>query len=144
MPVHLDCSAAGAVTIVVAPIGRGRFAAYIASRRLVVSPTPFLDAARVLLAQGHAPATILQSRRPDRAACCWDLRATIGVAARLTVDERTGTRFRRWEPSKRFRGAARSPIEYEGAGTPGLPEDDPRRRPALPTLRLPEIEEVGP
>jgi hypothetical protein len=78
------------ISITVASRGRGKFVVHLDGRLLVTSRTPFCEAARVLLAEGHDPAVVLQMRRPDRAACCWDLRGPIGKAASLTVREDNG------------------------------------------------------
>jgi hypothetical protein len=117
------------ITIVVLPVGRGRFAASLEAtgRLLVTSRTPFLDAARVLLAEGHDPASVLQTHRPDRAV--WDLRATIGRAARLTVREDNGPpQFAPYRPPV-FRTG------YSGATIPASAGPPPTS--ALPDLLAP-------
>jgi hypothetical protein len=58
--------------------------------------TPFCDAARVLIECGAHPATTLEMKR-DPSAPHYDLRARLGVAAKLTVDERR-TAVARWKP----------------------------------------------
>ncbi len=82
------------------------------------SPTPFCDAARVLLGEGTDPATVLTMRHAgqDHAA----LRSTVGIAAGLTVkDDSVGKPvFRRWSPSP-FNGGSAVP------GSPLTRETDP-------------------
>jgi hypothetical protein len=51
--------------LVVAPAGAGKFTAYLDDRELCTSTKPFLDAARVLLAEGVDPATALQLLEPQ-------------------------------------------------------------------------------
>ena len=77
------------LTITITPAtGRpGQYAARLNDGRLIVnaSKQPFLDAARVLVAEGHSTCTMLEAWRPG--AIDWDLRATLGVAAALDVRE---------------------------------------------------------
>ena len=56
---------------------------------------PFLDAARVLIAAGYDPDNWLEGWRPG--ATAFALRARLGIAAGLTVDE-TKTVFAKWKP----------------------------------------------
>jgi hypothetical protein len=78
-----------AILIIVEPIGHcGRFSARLADSRRVIarsSRQPFLDAARVLVAEGHSLCTVLEARRP--VAFDWDLRAPLCVAAAFDVRE---------------------------------------------------------
>jgi hypothetical protein len=65
------------------------------------STTPFCDAARVLLAEGVRPETVLVMRHegsPHDA-----LRSTVGAAAGLTVADDNGGKpiFRKWSPYDR-------------------------------------------
>jgi hypothetical protein len=53
--------------LVVAPAGAGKFTAYLDDRELCTSTKPFLDAARVLLAEGADPATALEMRHAGSA-----------------------------------------------------------------------------
>jgi hypothetical protein len=63
---------------------------------LCTSRQPFLEAARALIAMGcHPDVTLVMRHAGSRVEA---LRATLGVAARLTVDEHNGTRFARWKP----------------------------------------------
>jgi hypothetical protein len=59
------------------------------------SRQPFLDAARVLIAAGYDPDCWLEGWRPG--ATAFALRARLGIAAGLTVDE-TRTVFAPWKP----------------------------------------------
>ena len=59
------------------------------------SRQPFLDAARVLVGEGHDPGMVISMRHGGSAVDA--LRAKLGVAARLTVNE-PATRFARWKP----------------------------------------------
>jgi len=64
------------------------------------STTPFCDAARVLLAEGIKPDTVLVMRHanlPDDA-----LRSTVRVAAGLVVEDDSGGKpvFRKWRPDR--------------------------------------------
>ena len=63
---------------------------------LCTSRQPFLQAARELIKMGCHPETVLVMRHADSAVEA--LRARIGVAAELTVDEHNGTRFAPWKP----------------------------------------------
>jgi hypothetical protein len=71
--------------IMVRPVGRGRYAAHLDDRELCRSETPFFSAARVLLAQGYDPSTVLAMSHEGSATVA--IRSTIGRAAGLTVDE---------------------------------------------------------
>jgi hypothetical protein len=65
---------------------------------LAISETPFLDAARALLARGDDPQTeIVMGRSSSDVGC---LRSTIGAAAKLTVreDSRRRPMFVAYEP----------------------------------------------
>jgi hypothetical protein len=78
------------ITVIVDPIGLGRFRASLGDRVLCESRTPLLGAARVLLAEGVDPATPLAMRH--RTSDTIAMRSTVGAAARLSVDE-YGPRF---------------------------------------------------
>jgi hypothetical protein len=93
--------AACQIVLTVAPDGRpGRYRADIETepKPLCVSRQPFLDGARKLLARGHDPRTMLVMRWVG--AENWALRGSLGVAAKLTVDEHNGT-FAKWKPLSR-------------------------------------------
>jgi hypothetical protein len=75
----------------VAPAGAGKFTAYLDGhelRELCVSTKPFLDGARVLLAEGVDPATVPAMRHAGNNTLT--LRSRVGVAAELTVLEGDG------------------------------------------------------
>ncbi len=82
---------------------------------------PLMDAARVLLGDGTAPATPLALRHAGSAADA--LRSTVGAAAGLTIkDDSVGKPvFRQWSPSP-FNG---------GTAVPGSPPVRPAEVPAL-------------
>jgi hypothetical protein len=93
------------IIIVVEPIRSGRFMARVDDRTVVTSSRqPFLDTARVLIARGHDPNTVVVMRASTSAqhagSGVYALRGKLGTAARLTVDE-SKTRFRRWAPHPR-------------------------------------------
>ncbi len=80
---------------------RGRYRAELADgAALVVSRQPFLDGARALISAGYSPEAMLVGWRKGSA--CWALRARLGDAAKLTVDE-AKTCFARWKPFPRLR-----------------------------------------
>ena len=90
------------ITVVVAPTSRrtGRYVARLGERGRVLcksSTKPFLDAARRLMDLGFAPSISLVMHHSGSDTVC--LRATIGAAAALTVeDTQYGPRFRPWKP----------------------------------------------
>ena len=76
---------------------RGRSSASLLDGTILVgsSRQPFLDAARILIAAGYDPDSWLEGWRPG--ATAFALRARLGIAAGLTVDE-TKTVFAKWKP----------------------------------------------
>jgi len=90
--------------VIVIEIGPGRYRAQIDGENICSSHQPFLDSARVLLKRGCDPNAVLAMYRPGDAA--WSLRASIGRAAGLTVNE-SRTAFAEWKP---FCPAAVSPL----------------------------------
>ena len=110
------------IEIIVKPAGRGRFCAMVGGRMLVImSRTPFLTAARVLLADGVDPATPIRMRHEGSSVIA--LRSTVGEAASLTVVERDdGKTAPRFRPFKEY-PANNSGIAKDGdsalAGTDG-------------------------
>jgi hypothetical protein len=101
-----------AVRIVVSPIGRGRYSAWLGDRVLVTSArTPLLDAARVLLAEGLDPATVLEMQHAGSAIVA--MRGQSGKLARLTVREsdRDGPAFAPFKPFEH-------PPHVDGPGMP--------------------------
>src|SRR6516165_2163007 len=83
------------LAIIVAPVGRGRFRAWVDGGRELVrsSSTPFLSACRKLLELGYDPQQRVVMRHAD--ADHDALRSSIGAAARLTVREDGTPRFAR-------------------------------------------------
>ena len=93
------------------------------------STTPFCDAARVLLAEGVRPETVLVMRHegsPHDA-----LRSTVGAAAGLTVADDNGGKpiFRKWSP-------------HDREGT--IPVASPMREMESPAVQVPEAPELAP
>ena len=94
-----DCSPQ--IVITVTPDQRpGRYRTHIETepKPLSVSRQPFLDGARELLARGHDPKTMLVMRWVG--AEDWAVRGSLGLAAKLTVDEHNGV-FAKWKPYSR-------------------------------------------
>lgn len=89
-----------AVIVTPTPSGTGRYQARLDGdddRVLCVSRTPFLDAARKLVADGHDPDITLSLRHAGSDTD--SLRARLGTAASLTVEETGyGPQLRRWKP----------------------------------------------
>src|SRR5437763_8033347 len=75
--------------------GPGRFDALVDGLVLLTSAQPLCDSARILIAKGCNPDSFLIMRRDGRKN--WDLRATLKVAAALTVSA-NDTTFRQWRP----------------------------------------------
>jgi hypothetical protein len=67
--------------LTVAPAGAGKFTAWLDDRELCTSTKPFLAAARVLLAEGADPETVLQMRHEVSTVPA--VRSTVGTAAGL-------------------------------------------------------------
>lgn len=85
------------IAITVTPAGGGAFHAYRGSvveeaKLLCTSSTPFLSAARVLLSEGVDPATPIAMKHSGSDVV--SLRATVGVAATLSIRETRGGDFR--------------------------------------------------
>lgn len=83
----------------------GRYLAYNGDQFLCSSRQPLLDAARILIKQGHNPNTPIEMRRKNNPNVV-ALRSTIGQAAKLTVreDAQKGPTFEHWKPFPRPRG----------------------------------------
>lgn len=97
------------------------------------SRQPYLDAARVLIATGYDPDNWLEGWRPESTG--FALRARLGMAAGLTVDE-TRTIFAPWKP---FSPSAVSPSIRHSE----IPATSTLAAPSLASLRLPpDHEEV--
>jgi len=108
----------------VTPEKGDRFHAHLGGRLLCTSRQPFLDAARVLLGEGHNPATVLVMLHGGTESP----RSTIGHAAALTVKEpdRGRPHFARYVP---LSSPAAPPIDLESERLPELP-DAPEIAPA--------------
>jgi hypothetical protein len=97
------------------PPRKARFTACVSDRVLGAFSAPLLGAARVLLSEGVPPETELQMRHAGSSTIA--LKAKLGIAAGLTVNEDASTgapRFARWKPFDRGAGhapagSARSP-----------------------------------
>jgi len=88
----------GTIRIILESVNRrGRSSASLPDGTVLVgsSRQPFLDAARVLIAAGYDSDSWLEGWRPG--ATAFALRARLGIAAGLTVDE-TRTVFAPWKP----------------------------------------------
>jgi hypothetical protein len=101
------------------------------ARFLCTSRQPFLDAARALLALGCHPNAILVMRHSSSSVEA--LRASLQVAARLTVDECNGTRFARWKSFLNSVGSTRRDeaahhVTMVSDGNLVLPSDVPSQR----------------
>lgn len=72
----------------------GKFDGFIDDRQVVIgSATPFCDASRALLAEGVSPDAVIEMRHEGSSTLA--LRSTVGVAAKLTVEEGRRPYFRR-------------------------------------------------
>jgi hypothetical protein len=100
--------------------GRGAPAPLL--RLLCTSRQPLLDAARVLIAEGCDPGTTVTMQHADSSTVA--MTATLGTAARLTVDE-SGPSFKRWKAMPPRNGSRIIAPNEEGA-TQSHP---PARRP---------------
>src|SRR5262249_33257680 len=91
------------VTIVIEPVGHhGRFRACVDGRVIVASTRqPFLDAARVLIGEGHDRRTILEMRRAG--ADQVSLHGPLWAAAHLDVKD---TKFVKHRPRRDVRAKA--------------------------------------
>jgi hypothetical protein len=110
------------IIVTVVPIGADKFEVRQGGRVLIrASRTPFCDAARRLIAEGHPPGSVLAMRRLGEAD--FALRSKLGQATKLTVDDtRYGTpRLRRWRPPP---GAGASPpVRSSPQNAPTPPSD---------------------
>jgi hypothetical protein len=126
----------GTIRIFVASAGRhGRSSASLPDGTVLVASSrqPYLAAARVLIATGYDPDNWLEGWRPESTG--FALRARLGIAAGLTVDE-TRTIFAPWKP---FSPSAVSPSIRHSE----IPATRTLATPSLASLRLPpDHEEV--
>lgn len=94
---HIPVQRRLALVVSPAPEQPGHFAARLdgASKVLCTSRAPFLDSARVLLTEGYDPSISLEMLHEG--AANFTLRAPLGAAAKLTVEESAhGPVFRRY------------------------------------------------
>ena len=86
------------ITIIVSPTGSaGMFTALVNGKVIVTaSREPLCATARVLLAEGIETSISIAMKHAGSSTIA--LRAKIGTAAKLTVDEHHGTVFARWKP----------------------------------------------
>jgi hypothetical protein len=113
---------AQALVIVVSPVADrpGVFEASVDGRVLCISRTPFFAAARKLITEGYDAATAVVMRHSGSDTDC--LRAPLGMAAKLTVEDSCSTPdFRRWKP---FQGL----VDGE-KHAPDFPDGSPRIEP---------------
>ena len=93
-----DEGGAGTIRIILESVNRrGRSSASLPDGTVLVASSrqPFLDAARVLITAAYHPDSWLEGWRPGSTG--FALRARLGIAAGLTVDE-TKTVFAKWKP----------------------------------------------
>lgn len=94
------------IVIEVSPAAHGRFSASVGSEIVCTSRTPLLSAARRLLDRGLPPDTPLAMRYAGSATIA--MHTTIGLAAGLTVEERSGGGGPRFAPYHAFLGTGAS------------------------------------
>jgi hypothetical protein len=129
----LDCSrpnASGPISPLVLVIERvkgGRAYRGTIDGRIIIadSAQPFLDAARVLLGEGHNPSRKLEMWRPGKAS--WDLRGPLWAAAKLDVERGRFVRHREIRP-ERLAGASKRKSATPPADTPAERTGEPVRR----------------
>jgi hypothetical protein len=92
----------------------GKFEARLGERLIVeASRTPFCDGARTLLAEGLAAPGDLLIMRHAASPGCDAIKAAVGVAAALTVNETSGTgtpRFACWKPMPEIPSEGAAPM----------------------------------
>jgi hypothetical protein len=109
------------IIVIVTPAASGLFSAAFEGRRIIrVSRQPLLNSARILIAAGYDPAAIICIRHHSSDGNA--LRARLGIAARLTVDEHNGTAFACWKPfpARRSRHGSRRREEPVRGASPGV------------------------
>ncbi len=136
--------AAPPIKIILEPVNRrGRSRASLPDGTVLVASSrqPFLDAARVLIAAGYDPDSWLEGWRPG--ATAFALRARLGIAAGLTVDE-TKTVFAKWKPFSS--SAVASSIDHSEipATTLAAAPSAPPQPPLEPSLSNKEVERNDP
>lgn len=108
----------GCIVIIVTPRGEGRFDAMTLDGTPLVAGAraPLLDSARVLVARGGDPDAVLVMRHSGSDTVA--LRARLGAAAALTVDENRAV-FARWKPFSH--SAVRPPVGRRAGALLGQP-----------------------
>jgi hypothetical protein len=117
--------------IVTAALGRaGAFTARVDGAELCTSRKPLLDAARRLIELGYNPGSFVEMWHAG--ADHFSLRARLGDAAKLTVDEHNGTVFGPWKPFPRSAvqpdSAQETPSASPGPPPPKNPSEEPPPR----------------
>jgi hypothetical protein len=115
------------LVLIVERIGAGRAYRAMIDGRLIISTSsqPFLDAARILLAEGHDPNRKLEMWRPGKAS--WDLRGPLWAAAKLDVERGRFVRHREIRPDS-LAGASKTKSGTPSADTPAERTSEPLRR----------------
>jgi hypothetical protein len=103
------------ITLELTPTGRYR--AMLGDKLLVTSREPFYSAARVLLAEGLDPETVLEAQHAGSPIVA--MRASLREAARYTVEEssRDGCRLVPWTEERHGQRLARQRSEYHSSAT---------------------------
>lgn len=93
----------------------GRWRALWGQKLLVTSREPFYSAARVLMAEGLDPETVLEAQHKGSPIVA--MRATLAAAARYTVEEssRDGCRLVPWTEERHGQRLARQRSEYRAS-----------------------------
>jgi hypothetical protein len=131
LPAHLQRTAKNRVdqplVLIVERIGAGRTYRATIDGRLIIpaSAQPFLDAARILLAEGHDPNRKLEMWRPGKAS--WDLRGPLWAAAELDIERGRFVRHREIRPGSLV-GASKTKLGTAPAVTPAERTSEPLRR----------------
>jgi hypothetical protein len=103
--------------LVIEPVRDGRAYHATVEGRLIVpaSSQPFLDAARILVGEGHDPSRMLEMWRPGKVS--WDLRAPLWAATELDVERGRFVRHREIRPGS-LAGASKSKSSAPAAPRP--------------------------
>ena len=112
---------------------RGKFSAHLPDGRKLLSSSrqPLLDAGRVLLAEGIPPDPRIAMQHKGSATIA--MTSTVGVAAKLTVEEESdGPRFRKWRPFPAGWSARAGDESDAGAVATRDSQASPLRNPADP------------
>lgn len=102
---HQGLPLAAPIRIDIAPMARGKWRATIGGEKVCVSAAPMVKAARVLIAEGHDPSSIIELWHQHGEA--WALRGKLGAVATTILDgERKAQRHPRNRPLAPFSGKA--------------------------------------